>query len=99
MRSKKAKPGEEPLDQHVLAILIKNVRSRREAMGIGQRDASKAAGFDPDYWSAFEQTRRPNPRLVTLCRMAKVLGTPLSVLLTDPVDLASGKKRATDPAR
>jgi transcriptional regulator with XRE-family HTH domain len=99
MRSKKAKPSEEPLDQHVLTILIGNVRSRREAMGIKQRDASVAAGFDRDYWAAFEARRRRNPSLKTLCRMAKILRTPLSVLVTDPADLASENKKATGPAR
>ena len=63
----------------VLARLGKNVRKRREALGVSQEEFAEKCGFDRTYISLVERGRR-NISLMNLVKIAKGLNTSVSQL-------------------
>lgn len=72
----------------VLARLGKNVRKRRERLGVSQEEFATKCGFDRTYISLIERGRR-NISLMNLIRIASGLKTSVSKLtegLEDGID-------------
>ena len=65
------------------AIVGKNVRMRRQAMGMTQEQLAFAAEIDLTYLGGIERSRR-NPSLVVIVRLARALGLKPAELLAEP---------------
>jgi transcriptional regulator with XRE-family HTH domain len=57
------------------------VKSRRAALKLSQAKAAKSAGMSVQWWSDLENGKHENPRVLTLLRMAAVLGCKVDDLL------------------
>lgn len=64
----------------VLARLSSNLRDRRRAMGLTQREVARRAGLDRSYVSQVEQGSR-DVGVSTLVRLAEALETTVGELL------------------
>lgn len=70
-----------PTRNKLLISLGKKVRSYREARGLTQEQLGEKATLDPTYISGIERGVR-NPSIVSLERLARALGVPISDLLS-----------------
>jgi transcriptional regulator with XRE-family HTH domain len=65
-------------------VLFAEIKRRREAAGITQAEAARLAGWkSQQHWRNVESGRSPNPRVMTLFAVAKVLGCRVRDLLND----------------
>lgn len=65
----------------VASVNGEEVKRRREAMKLSQAEAGRQIGFTAQRWSDMENGRIPNPRLVTLVAVARVLKCGLDDLV------------------
>jgi len=65
--------------------LARRLSCLREQAGVRRRDLAKQAGISADTVASLEQGRESNPRLLTLFKLAYVLGVPVTDLV-DGVD-------------
>lgn len=63
-------------------VNVKEVRRRREKMGLTQAEAARAAGWKSAVvWTDVESGKRENPSIGTVAAVAKVLGCKVDALL------------------
>lgn len=69
-----------------VTLLGSRVRERRRHAGLSQEVAAAKAGLDASYWSQLEGGKYQNPGLVTIRKIADVLGTSMAYLVGDSDD-------------
>ena len=72
----------------IAKALGRAIRARRESLGLSQEELAAGAGVHRTYLGAIERGER-NPSLRNICRIARALSIPLSVLLGEAEPLAS----------
>lgn len=74
------------------SVNFAEIKRRRRSLGMTQREAAKAAGWaTTQVWTNMENGQRQNPQVLTLARIADVLGCKVDDLLTKKRDV---RKRA-----
>lgn len=63
------------------AVDVKEITRRRDALGLSQAEAARLAEMSPQWWSDLEKGKHDNPRVMTLVRIAVVLGCKVDDLL------------------
>ena len=69
-----------PNPDRTLAAFGRNVRRRREEQGLSQEKLATKAGVDRAFLSSIESGTR-NPGVLTVAKLAKVLGVSISALM------------------
>jgi len=60
----------------------RTLRSSRRRLGLTQAEVARRAGIDRVTYARIEGSTGGNPKLVTLCRLAKALRVPVARLVT-----------------
>ncbi len=84
MRRWRSRARSDPALRGVLAVLGRNIRVRREALGITQADAAERADLDAKHLQAVERGRS-NVTAATLLAIARALETTPARLLRVPL--------------
>jgi transcriptional regulator with XRE-family HTH domain len=66
-----------------MKLSTEKLTAARERAGITQAQAARAASMTPQQWHNVESGQRPDPRISTVARMARVCRAPLDDLLED----------------
>lgn len=77
------------------AEFCREIRRRREGLGLTQDDLAERSGLTPNYIGTIENGKR-DPSLSTMMAIAKGLGLPLGELLGPVPEISAG---ATEMAR
>lgn len=76
------------------------IQSRRDALGLTQEQAAKAAGLGTrTHWHRIESGKRANIEIATLLRISRVLKCSAAELLTEPDGERIVRAHCTKPAK